>query len=141
MNRSEQIYNEAKKYIGVKEIPGPKSNPLISGWIKAAADWLDRDDSSTPWCGCFRGAIGLATGTGVPDGHYRAANWMSWGEKVRSIRDAIIGDTLVFKRTGGYHVGLFAGWDGDSLLVLSGNQGNSVNISKHSASDIEAVRR
>ena len=141
MTKSELIFSEAKKYLGVKEINGPKSNPIITGWIKSAARWLNGDDSQTAWCGCFRGAIGLATGTGVPSSHYRAANWLSWGDKVKTIRDAIIGDTLVFKRPGGYHVGLFAGMDGQNILVLGGNQSNEVNISKHSTTILEGIRR
>jgi uncharacterized protein (TIGR02594 family) len=142
LNKSARIYQEAKKYLGVHEVDGPGSNPLIRGWILQAADWLDQDDSKTPWCGCFRGAIGLATATGVPENHFRAASWKAWGLPVGSLATAQKGDTLIFQRPGGFHVGLFAGLQGNgNPLVLGGNQGDAVTILEHHKESLLSIRR
>lgn len=141
MTNSDLIYNEMFKFIGVAEVPGPKSNPLISNWIKLAATWLDRDDSSTPWCGCLRGAVGLTTATGVPPEHYRAKNWLRWGAPVGTIRDAVKGDTVVLVRKGGFHVALFDHLISDKVFLLGGNQSNKVSIAPFSTTDIEGIRR
>lgn len=139
---SKRIYAEAMRFLGTEEVPGEASNPLISHWIKSAARWLDRDDSKTAWCGCFRGAVGVNSGTGVPKDHFRAASWKSWGEAVPTA-DAAVGDTVVLSRKGGKHVALFHKWSADRkrVFLLGGNQSNKVSIASFDASLIEAVRR
>jgi uncharacterized protein (TIGR02594 family) len=142
VTKSSRIFQEAKKFLGVHEVAGPKSNPLIAEWIRQAADWLDQDDSATPWCGCFRGAIGLSTATGVPENHFRAASWKAWGSPVESLKSSILGDTLIFQRPGGFHVGLFAGLqENGNPLVLGGNQGDAVTISEHHKESLLSIRR
>ncbi|MGJ4827234.1 TIGR02594 family protein, partial [Neisseria gonorrhoeae] len=51
---------EARRHIGLKEIPGAKHNPTIVQWLKetggfpgAAKSWYFEDE--TPWCGLFVG--------------------------------------------------------------------------------------
>jgi uncharacterized protein (TIGR02594 family) len=141
MTTSARIYSAALHYIGVHEVDGPESNPTIRRWIKQAASWLDGDDSKTAWCGCFRGALGLETATGVPKNHFRAASWLEWGMPVKSVSEAVQGDTVILKRPGGHHVGLFASYTGTKLTLLGGNQGNSVNLSAFSTSAIVGIRR
>ncbi|MBU3720751.1 MAG: TIGR02594 family protein [Burkholderiaceae bacterium] len=140
-NNNERIYAAAAKHIGEKEIPGKASNPLIRGWIKLAAKWLEQDDSSTPWCGCFRGAVGLATATGVPPEHYRAKNWLLWGTGVHTIREALKGDTVVLVRKGGFHVGILDRVAGEYIYLLGGNQGDAVSIARFPVGQIEGIRR
>jgi uncharacterized protein (TIGR02594 family) len=136
-----RIYEAAAKYIGTKEVPGEKSNPLIQKWIKEAADWLPDNDSATPWCGCFRGHVGFETATGVPRAHYRAANWLTWGLSVRDLDAAARGDTLVFKRNGGFHVALFHSYEDNKLLILGGNQSDSVCITTANINSLVGIRR
>ncbi|WP_256200408.1 TIGR02594 family protein [Verrucomicrobium spinosum] len=137
---NQRIYAEGLKYIGVKEWPGPKTNPQIAEMFRLAPDWLDQDDSKTAWCGIFRGTVGHLTATGVPAEHYRAANWLNWGEPVK-LDDARQGDTVVFSRTGGNHVAIFDRLEGDKVWVLGGNQGNAVSIAPYARSLVRGVRR
>jgi uncharacterized protein (TIGR02594 family) len=143
MTASQLIYNAAKKYLGTKEIDGPKSNPLISRWISIAADWLEKDDSATAWCGCFRGSIGLETGTGVPKNHFRAASWATWGKAVPLDKPAEWqqGDTIVMARPGGNHVTLLDRVAGGYAYCLGGNQSDAVTVSRFALDRITAVRR
>lgn len=146
LSTSAKIYAAAEKYLGTKEVPGKGSNPLIKSWIKQAAEWLDGDDSATAWCGCFRGHLGMQTGTGVVTAHYRAANWAKWGKAVNLQRPDLWqrGDTLVMTRTGGNHVCLYHGPDPKNkarILCLGGNQSDAVTIASFPISRITSVRR
>jgi uncharacterized protein (TIGR02594 family) len=143
MTDSARIYAEAKRYLGTRETPGPQSTALIRQWITEAADWLSKDDSETAWCGCFRGAIGIATGTGVPKGHYRAAAWASWGKAVpvHTPSQWQQGDTIIMSRPGGNHVAVLDRVVGKTAFLLGGNQSDSVNVTRFAIDRITAVRR
>jgi len=39
------------------------------------------------------------------------------------------------------HVGLFAGREGDSILLLAGNQSDAINVQRFPASEILGIRR
>lgn len=142
MTTSEQIYQAAARYLGVAEVPGPKSNKLIQGWIRQAADWLDTDDSQTPWCGCFRGHLGIETATGTPREHFRARSWLNWGRELPLDRPELWhrGDTVVLSRTGGAHVALLDRVDCSRVFLLGGNQGDRVCIAPFPRSSIIGVR-
>jgi uncharacterized protein (TIGR02594 family) len=143
MSNSQRIYDAAKRYLGTMETPGSASTPLIKLWITCAADWLDKDDSKTAWCGCFRGAIGVETATGLPKAHYRAASWATWGKPVEVARPELWqrGDTIVMTRPGGNHVCLLDRVSGQYAFCLGGNQSDAVTISRFPLARITAVRR
>lgn len=143
MSRSATIYTAAKRYLGTAETPGSRSTSLIKLWISKAAGWLDPDDSKTAWCGCFRGALGYETGTGVPPEHYRAASWEKWGEAVdlSNPDQWQQGDTIVMSRPGGNHVTLLDRVVGSRAYCLGGNQGDTVSIAPSPIAKITAVRR
>lgn len=146
---NERLLAVARCYQGVAEVPGKGSNPQILAWIKEAASWLGddvgNDDSQVAWCGCFRGSLGLLTGTGVPKAHYRAANWLAWGRPVDVKRPGLWlpGDTIITTRSGGNHVTLL----NDKLITrthancLGGNQSNKVCVAPIALSTIIGVRR
>ncbi|WP_397384723.1 TIGR02594 family protein [Prosthecobacter sp.] len=150
MTANQRIYQAALKYRGVCEVPGPKSNKIIQGWIKEAASWLGddvgNDDSRVAWCGCFRGHIGTETMTGTPPACYRAANWMNWGNVVNPNKPTtwLQGDTLIFKRAGGSHVTLFADFincAAGRVNCLGGNQADKVCITSLTLDNLLGVRR
>jgi uncharacterized protein (TIGR02594 family) len=147
---NQRIYEEARKYLGICEVAGPKSNKLIQGWIKEAASWLGDDvgddDSRVAWCGCFRGDLGNGTMTGTPPAYYRAANWIHWGGFIDPSKPKawLQGDTLIFQRSGGYHVTLFADFVGAGagrVNCLGGNQSDKVCIAPHDLKSLVGVRR
>lgn len=145
---NERLLDVANFYNGVAEVPGKKSNALILGWIKEAASWLGddvgNDDSQVAWCGCFRGSVGILTGTGVPAAHYRARNWLNWGKAIDHKKPALWlpGDTIITTRSGGFHVTLYAGGIGKTHVnCLGGNQSNKVCIAPIALNIIIGVRR
>jgi uncharacterized protein (TIGR02594 family) len=117
---------EAKKHIGLKEIPGPKHNSVILGWLKSLKAWWSEDE--TPWCGTFVAHCMKTCNISVPNNWMRALAWAEWGVKLSS---PVNGCVVVFKRAGGGHVGFVMGQTTDGFLsVLGGNQGNSVTVAK-----------
>lgn len=118
----------ARAYIGVREIKGPRHEPLILRW------WLSigahfRDDE-TSWCGAFVGGVLKEAGLPIVSGGAAARAWLKLPVKLD--RPAV-GCIVVFWRGSkdGWsgHVGFVVGQDqGGNLMVLGGNQGDAVNI-------------
>lgn len=120
---------EARRQMGILEVPGSKSNPTILGWAKALGGWVANfyKDDDTPWCGLFAAhCIGLTLpAEKLPTNYLSALAWADFGIQC----EPVIGAVLVFRRNGGGHVGFYAGENDDSYVVLGGNQGNSVKLS------------
>lgn len=124
----------ARRYIGTKEVPGPKHNALIGRWLTRLRAWWQDDE--TPWCGVFVAAMFDEVGIAYPKHWYRAKAWADWGVPV-SVR---IGAVLVFNRAGGGHVGFYVGETPGHYLVLGGNQGNAVTVSAIARDRLLAAR-
>jgi uncharacterized protein (TIGR02594 family) len=120
---------EARRFMGLKEISGAKSDPTIMGWAKALGGWVagyfKNDD--IPWCGLFMAHVLGATLPEelLPSNPLSAKAWASFG---RPLNVPSLGCVLVFSRSGGGHVGLYVGETMTAYLVLGGNQSNSVSL-------------
>ena len=77
-------------------------------------------------------------GIPLPVRWYRAKGWLAWGYACRPTLGAVV----VFERLGGGHVGLLVGYDDkrNALLVLGGNQGDSVRVSSFSTDRVLGYR-
>ncbi|HFC6370115.1 TPA: TIGR02594 family protein [Neisseria lactamica] len=132
---------EARKHIGLKEIPGAKHNPVISAWLKemgsftgAAKSWYSDDE--TPWCGLFVGYCLGKAGRAVIKDWYRAKAWAAAG--LTKLPAPAYGSIGVKSRQGGGHVFFVVGKDAKGrILGLSGNQGNTVSIVPFNPADID----
>lgn len=115
---------EARRYLGVREIPGVNHHPLILAMWKAIKRGGIRDDE-TPWCAAFVGFC--LENVGIVSSRFESAtSYLTWG---RQIDKPVHGCVVVFTREGGGHVGFLVGVDGrGDLLILGGNQGNEVNV-------------
>lgn len=119
----------ARKYIGTREIKGPKHNPTIMGWIKRLGSkvlGINVTDDETAWCGTFMAQVMVEAGFIPPKVAVRASSWDAFGVAVSK---PYLGAVVRFQRPGGGHVGLIVGQskDGKLLRVLGGNQADSVN--------------
>lgn len=119
----------ARRYIGVAEVPGKDSNPIIANmWREYGDVWrlLGSDDSRAPWCGTFLAYCWRQAGLWVPKHPYRAKSWLTLPVWVPSPE---YGCVVVFERQGGGHVGIVVGYDErGNLMVLGANQSDAVNI-------------
>lgn len=127
--------------LNTKEIPGAKSNPVIMQLAIDAgvADIYKNDD--TAWCAVAHSAIAIRSGKEVPFKGYdrlRAASFLKFGNEVIN---PVLGDTLVFTRKGGGHVGLYIAEDETAYHVMGGNQSNSFNITRIAKNRLSGVRR
>lgn len=127
---------EARKYIGLAEIPGPKHNSTIIRWLERLKAWW-RDDE-TPWCGLFVATCLQSAGVDLPQYWMRAKAWADWGAP---LVNPIPGCLVIFERQGGGHVGFVVGRTADGrLMVLGGNQGNAVSITAFDRARVIAYR-
>lgn len=129
---------EASKHIGQKEIPGAQSNPWILSLWQLKDKWLGTDDSKVPWCGAFVNHVLTKCGYATFRTYFRARDWAKWGQPIPK---ACVGCIVVFERAGGGHVGFLLGQDKKgNLLVLGGNQADSVNIAAFDPNRVLAYR-
>ena len=128
----------AYSYIGTKEIPGARSNSVIIGWAKRIGGWIASfyKNDDIPWCGLFVAECFNAHNYQVSQQSLSALAWANWGQPSKLAPGAV----LVFKRSGGGHVGFYVGEDSTAFHVLGGNQSNSVNIARIDKARLVAVR-
>jgi uncharacterized protein (TIGR02594 family) len=112
---------------------------VIIGWAKALGGWIASfyKQDSTPWCGLFVNHCMAIGGAPVIQDGLAALNWAKYG---KPLRYGVPGAVLVFKRTGGGHVGFYVSEDDDTYHVLGGNQGDSVSVARVAKGRCVAIR-
>ena len=130
----------AQGYLGVSE---DRDYEVLSSFIRKAIPDFD-DPRNTAWCAGFvNGILNEAGKEG--NSSLRARSFLDWsgGTEVDTPTD---GDIVVFWRespeSAKGHVGFFAGYDdsGD-ILVLGGNQDNTVSIKSYPKERLLGIRR
>jgi uncharacterized protein (TIGR02594 family) len=142
-------FSLAQRYVGVKEVPGHLENPIILAMLQLDASWPQEDEVA--WCSAF--VNWFAWMLRLPRSKsLRARSWLLIGEGISDARVAEAGfDVVILKRGPGSpgpevleatgHVGFFAGYDGNKVLVLGGNQGNAVTVAGFPVLDVLGIRR
>lgn len=142
----------AHRFIGVKEQKEPgRDHPLIQWAFSLCEGFTVDTPDETAWCSAFAQIPSYLLS--LPRSKKaNARSWLNVGARIK-LEDATPGyDVVVLQRGVGPqpgpevvnasgHVGFFAGWQGDHVLVLGGNQGDSVNISTFPRSRILAIQR
>jgi uncharacterized protein (TIGR02594 family) len=144
-------FDLAQRFTGTKEVAGVADNPLIVAMLRLDQTWPGHDEVA--WCSAFCNFIAWLLR--LPRSKSLAArSWLAVGQPV-DLEEATVGfDVVVFKRGTGEqpgpdvldapgHVAFFAGLNPDKtrVLVLGGNQSNSVSVSSFPAADVLGVRR
>lgn len=126
----------ARGHIGLREIKGAPTAPVIAGWLKKLKAWWADDE--TPWCGVLVAAAMNSQSIPIPKAWFRAKEWATWGQRLMS---PCVGCVAVFERTGGGHVAIVVGKDDSGrLLCLGGNQGDAVSIAPFDRTRVIAYR-
>lgn len=127
---------EARRYIGVKEIPGKVHHPRIVEWWKKIRRGGIKSDE-VPWCAAYIGA--MLENVGIVSSRFESArSYLSWGIKLNT---PVLGAIAVFARAGGGHVGFVVADDGAGrLLILGGNQNDQVSIAPFDKSRVIGYR-
>lgn len=133
----------ARLELGEKEIPGPANNPRVLEYIatcEGLPEAMKEDDSGTAWCSCWVNWV-FAQLDMKRTGRANARSWSQWGV---GLTDFAVGAVVVLSRGSNPalgHVGFYVGEaDTGALLLLAGNQGNSVSIASKSKDTVVAVR-
>lgn len=134
----------ARNYIGTKEIKGSKHNPVIVGFWGRAFKTLKKvvgiKDDDTAWCGAFMANVFSEAGLvqHIPNAFAWARSYLTVGTKLDK---PAYGCVVVFSRGTGGHVGFVVGKDTTGrLMVLGGNQSDSVNIMAFDTSRVLGYR-
>ena len=142
-------FDVAKKFIGVEEVEGMTSNPLVLGMLQLDAKWVK--DDATPWCSAFANFIAFLLG--LPRSKSLSArSWLRVGTPIELFEARQENDIVILKRGSGNqpgpdvldapgHVGFFAGRAPGEVLLLAGNQGNEVSIDRFPSDRVIGVRR
>ena len=125
---------EARSLIGLREI-APNKHPKLTTWqIDLGAAWL----GAVPWCGVFAAHCAKVGGKTWPKEFYRASAWSTFGA---ALDRPAYGCIVTFTRAGGGHVGFCVGKDKrGNLMILGGNQGDSVCIKPFSVARVSSYR-
>lgn len=142
-------FDVAQRFVGVAEIPGQRDNPQVLAMLRLDETWPESDE--VPWCSAFLNYVTWLMR--LPRSKsLRARSWLQIG-RVVGLDEARAGfDVVILKRGSGNqpgpsvieapgHVGLYAGQEGDHVLVLGGNQGDTVSIARYPVSKILGIRR
>lgn len=137
------VLKQAASQIGVKEIRGSKSNPIIDEYH----DYSTKSNNSSwkddvPWCASFVCWALEKVGMGSTNSA-RARSFEKWGVSKKS--SPLPGDIVTFwrssKSSGKGHVGFFIKKTSSHVVVLGGNQSDEVNISTYSTARMTDIRR
>jgi uncharacterized protein (TIGR02594 family) len=139
----------AQRFVNIAEVPGLASNPHVLAMLRLDQKWPKGDD--VPWCSAFVNYIAWLLR--LPRSKsLRARSWLLIGQPI-SIENAEAGfDVVILKRGKGKqpgpdvikapgHVGFFAGLEDNNVLMLGGNQKDTVNVSGFPDHRILGVRR
>lgn len=141
-------FDMASRYLGVAEVPGVASSPLVLAMLKLDASWPESDD--VPWCSAFVNWIAWNMGLSRSKS-LSARSWLKVG--IETNWPTVGWDIVVLKRgkepqpdrtvlSAPGHVGFFAGFRrGERIvMVLGGNQNDAVSVKDFDASSVLAYR-
>ena len=135
-------YDLAMRYVGIKEVPGTKDNPLLLSMLRLDNDWPQHDE--VPWCSGFMNWI--AWHLRLPRSkNLMARSWLNVGTPVPLSKATPGFDVVILWRGNpegaSGHVGLYAGQDNGKIKILGGNQNNAVTISAYPENRLLGIRR
>lgn len=142
-------FDLAQRFVGIREVSGKVSNPLILAMLTLDQSWPQ--DDAVPWCSAFVNYVAWLLR--LPRSKdLRARSWLRVGAAI-SIEEAEPAFDVVILQRGGPnqpgpgvidapgHVGLFAGREKETVLLLGGNQSDTVNVSPYPVTKVLGVRR
>jgi uncharacterized protein (TIGR02594 family) len=132
-------FDLAQRFVGVKETPGVHSTPVVLAMLRLDDKWPT--DDAVPWCSAFVNAICWLMR--LPRSKSLAAkSWLAVGVGIPLDQARPGYDIVVLTRNGGGHVGFYAGMAGpDHVLILGGNQRDTVSVAAFPIDQIVGVRR
>ncbi len=133
---SADLITTAESVLGLDE---NKQKDVLATFLSAGG--VEIDPSQTAWCAAFVNAVLTKTGLDGT-GALNARSFLDWGTEITSPQ---LGDVVVLSRGDNPaqgHVGFFKGFDADgNILILGGNQGDSVSVQSFNKDRLLGYRR
>ena len=142
-------FDLASRFSGLNEVSGTASHPQILAMLQLDQAWPE--DDQVPWCSAFTNYVAWLLR--LPRSkNLRARSWLAVGRPVPLSAAEAAFDIVVLSRGTGKqpgpevldapgHVGFFAGRETSRILLLGGNQANSVTVSSYPSDQLLGVRR
>lgn len=142
-------FSLAERFLGTEEVEGAISNPQITAMLRLDNRWPTGDD--VPWCSAFVNYVAWLLR--LPRSKSLAArSWLAVGETIEPMNAKVGFDVVVIKRGAGPqpgpevlkaqgHVGFFAGLQGQTIMILGGNQTDMVSIQPFNIDRLLGIRR
>jgi uncharacterized protein (TIGR02594 family) len=118
---------EGLKWLDLREAPGDADNPEILNWAKEEGGEIAKEykHDEIPWCALFANMVLTKVGIKGTETLW-ALDWADWGQKLAG---PAVGAFAPMKRSGGGHIAIVVGRDGQgNLMCLGGNQSDRVSI-------------
>lgn len=139
-------FDLAMRFVGIKELAGTdKNNPFIMSFLTLDNSWPGNDEVA--WCSAFVNYVAWLLR--LPRSKSLAArSWLGVGIPVVTLERGF--DIVILNRGGSPdptvlaapgHVGFFGGMEQGRVLVLGGNQGNSVSLVSFPQDQVLGYRR
>lgn len=126
----------ARREIGTTEVPGAGNNPRIIEYHSSCD--LRATEDSVAWCSAFVNWCMMKAG--IPRTKSAAArSWLNYG---RAIDVPQVGCIVIFRRGDppAGHVAFVESVEGEYLLCLGGNQGDTVKCARFPKKDVLGYR-
>lgn len=149
MTISITAFDIAQRFINISEVDGAVANPQVLAMLRLDNPSVSDDD--TPWCSAFVNYVAWLLR--LPRSKdLMARSWLKVGYAIEA-KDAVVGfDVVILKRGTGNqpgaevfnasgHVGFFAGWQDNKILLLGGNQGDRVCVAPYPFERVLGIRR
>jgi uncharacterized protein (TIGR02594 family) len=136
------LIREARKFYGIKEIPGDQHNSQIVAFFAETGN-ADLKTDEAAWCSSFIGYCAKQSGLEYSTATL-AQSWLNFGTE---ISDPVPGDLVIFWReepnSWKGHVAIYLGIDKltQEVICLGGNQNDSVCISQYPIERVLGYRR
>lgn len=141
---------EARRLEGLK-LSESNDADLIKSFFAATNFGTPGPGAPPHWCGAFVAhclkTAGGASAASIVSGAAQASRWQTWGDQDLPKlpgSNVPVGAVVVLSPGGDTgtsgHVGFFVRWDGDKVVLLGGNQGNTCKESSYAAGRIVALR-
>lgn len=142
-------FDIAQRFVGIREVSGTAANPAILAMLRLDGEWPK--DDSVPWCSAFVNYVAWLLR--LPRSKsLRARSWLGVGIPILLGEAAPGYDVAILSRGTGEqpgpeviaapgHVGFFAGRQVNSILLLGGNQGDTVSLKTYPSARLLGLRR
>lgn len=127
----------ASKEIGQHEIYGPESNARITEYLRTCYPSGQRDD--VPWCAAFVNWVVEQcniVGTSVPI----AKSFLHWGIAIPEFKEGCVVILSRGQESWQGHVGFALAQNEHDIMILGGNQRDSVNVTPFKNQEILGYR-